>query len=69
MKTRFPYRRKIDYQNSAEDRRLLSMYLQAGRFRKNSGIRDLEYPIKKRRVFLYCIAGILFCTGMFFVFF
>ncbi len=69
MKTRVPLRRRIDYQNSLEDRRALSMYLQAGKFRKNSSLQMLEYPVRKRRVLLYCIAGIFLGIGLFFVFF
>ena len=69
MKSKFPYRRRIDYQNSMEDRRALSMYLKAGQFRKQSTMRELEYPVKRNRLLLYCIAGIFFGTGILFVFF
>ena len=69
MKTRIPHQRRIDYQNSLEDRRALSLYLQAGRFRKKSGFQELDDPVKKRRLLLYCIAGLFFGVGLFFVLF
>ena len=69
MKNRGQLWRSIDYQNSLEDRRALSMYLLAGQFRKNSSLRMLEYPVRRRRMLFYCLAGILFGTGLFFVFF
>ena len=68
MKDRVQYRR-IDYQNSLEDRRILSMYLQAGRCRKTEQLLGLEYPVRKARLILYCLAGVLFCIGLLFVFF
>jgi len=69
MKDRIPYRRRIDYQNSLEDRRILSMYLQAGRYRKPEQYPGLEYPVRKARLILYGLAGLLFGIGLLFVFF
>lgn len=68
MNDQFQYRR-IDYRNSLEDRRVLSMYLQAGRYRKPEQLRGLEYSARKARLILYGLAGLLFGVGVFFVLF
>ena len=69
MKNRNYYFRRTDAENRAGDDRFLSMYLQVGNFRRKNQISDLDSGIKKRRFFLYCLAGIFFCTGLFFVLF
>ena len=69
MRNKVLHRRRIDYQNSEEDRRVLSMYLQAGRCRKTEQLIGLEYPVRKARLILYGLAGLLFGLGLLFVFF
>ena len=69
MKNRNGYYRGINYENRAEDDRFLSMYLQVGNYRRKNQINDLDSGIRRRRFFLYFLAGILFCTGLFFVLF
>lgn len=68
MKNRHYYYRN-DAGNRSEDDRFISMYLQFGNFRRKNQISDLDSGIKKRRFFLYCLAGIFVCTGLFFVLF
>ena len=69
MKNRNSYHRWADSENRAGDDRFLSMYLQVGNFRRKNQISDLDSGIRHRRFFLYFLAGILFCTGLFFVLF
>ena len=69
MKNRGYYHRRIDSGSPAGDERFLSMYLQVGNFRRKNQIGDLDTDIKRKRFFLYCLAGIFFCTGLFFVLF
>ena len=45
------------------------MYLQAEYFRKKNRLQNLKNSGKNGRLILYCITGILFCIGLFFVFF
>lgn len=69
MKNRHYYHCRIDAENRSGDDRFISMYLQFGNFRRKNQIGDLDSGIKKRRFFLYCLAGIFVCTGLFFVLF
>lgn len=62
-------RDRIDYRSNAAERRRLSMYLQAGRFRKAAVERSLDDSVRIARIIFYCIAGAVFCTGTFFIFF
>ena len=45
------------------------MYLQTEYFRKKNRLQYLKNPGKNGRLILYCITGVLFCIGLFFVFF
>ena len=68
MRNKVLSRRRIDYQNSPEDRRILSMYLQAGEMRKKR--LELQDPSTARARFIfYCLAGLFLLTGLFFVLF
>ena len=58
-----------DYPDIEPNRRVLSMYLQAEYFRKKNRLQYLKSSGKNGRLILYCITGILFCIGLFFVFF
>ena len=69
MKNRQPNRWEMDYQNRLEDRRDLSMYLQAEYFRKKNQLQNLEIPGITVRLILYGLTGIFFCIGLFFVLF
>ena len=69
MRNRLLYRRRIDYRNSPEDRRDLFLYLQAGKLKKKSGLDILDPAAAGRRIVLYCLAGTVLLTGLFFVFF
>lgn len=69
MKNRNYYHRTFDAESRAGDERFLSMYLQVGNFRNKSRICDLDSGIKRRRFALYCLAGVFFCIGLFFVLF
>jgi len=69
MKNRNYYYRRTDAENRSGDDRFISLYLQVGNFRRKNQICNLDSGIKKRRFFLYCLAGIFFCTGLFFVLF
>lgn len=60
---------RIDYQDCEPDRQMLSMYLQAENFRKKNRLQKFENSGQKGRIFLCCLAGVLFCIGLFFVFF
>lgn len=60
---------RIDSWNNAEERRRLSMYLQAGRFRKESAASAMDDSVRIARIVFYCIAGAVFCTGAFFIIF
>ncbi len=60
--------RRIDYQNSPEDLRILSMYLQAGEIRKKKQLLAADSSSAARFV-LYGLAGLFLLTGLFFVFF
>ena len=69
MRNKIPYRRRIDYQNSAEDRRVLSLYWQSGILRKKQRLNELEDSARRNRIILYGLAGAVFLTGLFFIFF
>lgn len=69
MKNRGYYHRRIVSGSPAEDDRFLSMYLQVGNFRRKNQIGNLDSGISWKRIVLYCLAGIFFCTGLFFVLF
>jgi len=60
---------RMNYQDDEPNRRVLSMYLQAEYFRKKNRLQYLKSSGKNGRLILYCITGILFCIGLFFVFF
>ena len=60
---------KIDYQECAPDRRIVSMYLQAEYLRRRNRLQNLNSPGKTGRLILYVLSGILFAVGLFFVFF
>lgn len=60
---------KMDYQESAPDRRVVSMYLQAEYFRRKNHLQNLKGTGKTGRLVLYGLTGILFCIGLFFVLF
>ncbi len=68
MRNKILSRRRIDYQNSPEDRRILSMYLQAAEMRKKRLV--IQDPAAARARFIfYFLAGVFLLTGSFFVFF
>ena len=67
MRSKILPRRRIDYQNSPEDLRILSMYLQAGEIRKKKQL--LAADSSAARFMFYGVAGLFLLTGLFFVFF
>ena len=69
MRNKILPRRRIDYLNSPEDRRILSMYLQAGEMRKKKGLEIQDPSVTRARFIFYCLAGLFLLTGLFFVFF
>lgn len=60
---------RINYSGSAAERRKLSRYFQAGGFRRAARMRELEEPVRKKRLILYLAAGIFFGIGAFFILF
>ncbi len=60
---------RIDYQESAPDRRIVSAYLQTEYFRRKNRLQNLNRPGKTGRVILYGLTGLLFAIGLFFVWF
>ena len=60
---------KVDYQESAPDRRIVSMYLQAEYFRRKNRLQNLNSSGNTGRLILYCLSGLLFAIGLFFVWF
>ena len=69
MRNRYYYGRyRVGLHSDTDSRRLLAMSLQSGNSRKQ-GLPGLDDGIKKRRLILYGIAGVLFCTGLLYVLF
>ena len=69
MNGRMQSRRRIDSWNGAEEWRAFPLYLQSGEIRRKNRLLELEYPVRRRRIIFYCIAGVVLLTGLFFVFF
>ena len=69
MKYRRLNHRSSDCQSSEENRLFLSMYLQTKYYRKQKQLQDLNDNGKYGRLMLYCITGVFFCIGLFFVLF
>lgn len=69
MKNKVLNRRRIDYRNSPEDLRILSMYLQAGEMRKKNLLNLPDPATTRARFVFYCLTGLFLLTGLFFVFF
>ncbi len=60
---------EMDYQDSVPDHRIVSGYLQAEYFRRKNRLQNLNSPGKTGRLILYCLSGLLFGIGLFFVWF
>ncbi len=68
MRVRHNSRYRSGYPGGTDSRRLLSMSLQSGNSRK-MGLPKLDDGVRKRRLILYGIAGVLFCIGLLFILF
>ena len=69
MNGRFQSGRRIDCRIGMAERKENSLYLPVGGLRRKNRLPELDDPVRRRRIILYCIAGAVFLTGLFFVFF
>lgn len=60
---------RINYSGDQSERRRLTLYLQAGYFRKTSHFRSIDNSSVPVKSIFYFLAGSVFLTGMLFVLF